>query len=56
MVALRGEEGQIPPVKHILALDQGTTSSRAIVFDRAGRIVSAAQRDFRVLALHCLFK
>ena len=31
----------------ILALDQGTTSSRAIVFDHAGRIVSVAQREFR---------
>jgi glycerol kinase len=31
----------------ILALDQGTTSSRAIVFDRAGRIVSVAQQEFR---------
>lgn len=30
----------------ILALDQGTTSSRAILFDRAGRIVDAVQRDF----------
>lgn len=30
----------------ILALDQGTTSCRAIVFDRAGRIVSVAQREF----------
>ncbi len=30
----------------ILALDQGTTSSRAIVFDRAGRIVGAAQEEF----------
>jgi glycerol kinase len=34
-------------VKHILALDQGTTSSRAIVFDHHGRIVSSAQREFR---------
>jgi glycerol kinase len=33
-------------VKHILALDQGTTSSRAIVFDHHGRIVSSAQREF----------
>ncbi|HWT81692.1 MAG TPA: FGGY family carbohydrate kinase, partial [Candidatus Methylomirabilis sp.] len=33
--------------KYILALDQGTTSSRAIVFDRAGRIISAAQQEFR---------
>src|SRR5438067_1491721 len=27
-------------VKHILALDQGTTSSRAIVFDRAGSVAA----------------
>jgi glycerol kinase len=33
-------------VKYILALDQGTTSSRAIVFDRAGAIVSVAQQEF----------
>ena len=33
-------------VPHLLALDQGTTSSRAIVFDEAGRIVAAAQREF----------
>lgn len=32
--------------KYILALDQGTTSSRAIVFDHAGQICSVAQRDF----------
>lgn len=32
--------------KYILALDQGTTSSRAIVFDRAGRQVSVAQKEF----------
>lgn len=31
---------------YILALDQGTTSSRAILFDRRGRIVSMAQREF----------
>jgi glycerol kinase len=31
----------------ILALDQGTTSSRAILFDRAGRVVSVAQQEFR---------
>jgi glycerol kinase len=30
----------------ILALDQGTTSSRAIVFDRAGRIRAVAQKEF----------
>ncbi len=30
----------------ILAIDQGTTSSRAIVFDRGGRIVADAQEEF----------
>ncbi len=34
-------------MKYILALDQGTTSSRAIVFDHAGSIVSAAQQEFQ---------
>jgi glycerol kinase len=34
------------PVSHILALDQGTSSSRAIVFDPAGTIAGAAQREF----------
>ena len=33
--------------KFILALDQGTTSSRAILFDRTGRIHGAAQQEFR---------
>ena len=33
--------------KFILALDQGTTSSRAILFDHAGRIQSVAQKEFR---------
>lgn len=32
--------------KYILALDQGTTSSRAILFNREGRIVHSAQREF----------
>jgi glycerol kinase len=31
--------------EYILALDQGTTSSRAIVFDRGGRIVTVAQQE-----------
>lgn len=35
--------------KFVLALDQGTTSSRAIVFDRRGRIVTTAQQEFRQL-------
>ena len=33
-------------MKYILALDQGTTSSRAIVFDPAGAIVASAQQEF----------
>jgi len=32
--------------KYILALDQGTTSSRAILFDRSGQIQSLAQKEF----------
>ncbi|MBL9201394.1 MAG: glycerol kinase GlpK, partial [Opitutaceae bacterium] len=34
-------------MKYILALDQGTTSSRAIIFDQAGGIVAVAQQEFR---------
>lgn len=33
-------------MKYVLALDQGTTSSRALLFDRAGAIVAVAQREF----------
>jgi glycerol kinase len=33
--------------QYILALDQGTTSSRALVIDVSGRVVSVAQRPFR---------
>jgi glycerol kinase len=33
-------------MKYILALDQGTTSSRAIVFDHSGSIVAVAQKEF----------
>jgi len=32
---------------YILALDQGTTSSRAILFDQSGAIVSVAQHEFQ---------
>lgn len=35
--------------KYILSFDQGTTSSRAIVFDKHGNIVSLAQREFTQL-------
>ena len=33
-------------MRYVLALDQGTTSSRAIVFDEEGRAVATAQREF----------
>ncbi len=32
-------------LRHVLALDQGTTSSRSLVVDEEGRIVSSAQRE-----------
>ena len=35
------------PQKLILALDQGTTSSRAILFNHSGAIVSVAQKEFK---------
>ncbi|MGN0806301.1 MAG: glycerol kinase GlpK [Candidatus Coproplasma sp.] len=34
-------------MKYVLALDQGTTSTRAIVFNGSGRIVSKAQQEFK---------
>ncbi len=33
-------------MSHVLAIDQGTTGSRAIVFDRRGRIVASAYEEF----------
>ena len=32
--------------QYVLALDQGTTSSRAVVFDETARIVAIAQQEF----------
>src|SRR5215831_9549362 len=34
-------------MRYVLALDQGTTSSRAIVFDEQGRPRASAQKEFR---------
>jgi glycerol kinase len=34
------------PATHLLALDQGTTSSRAILFNLRGEVVSVAQQEF----------
>ena len=36
----------MPRSKFVLALDQGTTSSRALVFDRRGHVVAKAQQEF----------
>ncbi len=33
--------------KYILALDQGTTSSRCIIYDKKGTMISVAQKEFR---------
>ena len=33
-------------MKYLMALDQGTTSSRCIIFDSKGRIVSSAAKEF----------
>ena len=35
------------PSHYILALDQGTTSSRSIIFDKQGNIISVAQKEFK---------
>jgi glycerol kinase len=36
----------VTAARHILALDQGTTSSRSLIFDATGKIVALAQREF----------
>lgn len=33
--------------KYILAIDQGTTSSRAILFDHNGNLVTVGQKEFK---------
>ena len=35
--------------KYILAIDQGTTSSRAIIFDGNGKVVCKSQHEFEQL-------
>ena len=37
----------LPEKKYILSLDQGTTSSRAIIFDHRGNVVKTAQKEFK---------
>ena len=38
--------------KYIMALDQGTTSCRTILFDREGNVASVAQKEFRQIYPH----
>jgi len=38
--------------QYVLALDQGTTSSRAMLFDRRGNVVSIAQKEFQQFYPH----
>ncbi|HZW09610.1 MAG TPA: glycerol kinase GlpK [Phycisphaerales bacterium] len=33
-------------MQYVMALDQGTTSSRAMIFDRSGSVVASAQKEF----------
>jgi glycerol kinase len=47
MSAISNSSGKGIVANYIGALDQGTTSTRFIVFDRAGRIVSVAQKEHR---------
>ena len=45
-VKINGEEAiMVEDKKYIIALDQGTTSSRAIIFDKNMNIVSTAQKE-----------
>ena len=39
-------------MKYIVALDQGTTSSRAVVFDARGRMVAAHSIEFEQIYPH----
>lgn len=38
--------------KYVMALDQGTTSARCILYDRQGRQISVAQKEFRQIYPH----
>jgi glycerol kinase len=41
------EPRNVMPLPHVLAIDQGTTSTRAVVFDVSGHPVGSAAREFR---------
>ena len=42
--------------RYVIALDQGTTSSRAIIFDHEQRIVAVTQKEFYVIPVDYLTK
>ncbi len=42
-------KGRQVMAEYIMALDQGTTSSRCILFDKAGKVMSMAQKEFSQL-------
>ena len=50
-IDLTMSEGEIMK-QYIMALDQGTTSSRTIIYDKAGNIVSVAQKEFTQIFPH----
>ncbi len=39
-------------MKYIMALDQGTTSSRCIIFDKSGNVLSSVNKEFRQIYPH----
>jgi glycerol kinase len=41
------EDEQLKKRRYIVALDQGTTSSRAVVFDNDGKVVQVVQKEFK---------
>ena len=41
------KQGAFLAMPYILALDQGTTSSRSLIFDHTGKIVATAQKEFK---------
>jgi glycerol kinase len=48
---MQGEDIMVEK-KFILALDQGTTSSRAILFDKSGNILAISRREFKQIYRH----
>ena len=42
------KESGIMQKKYVMALDAGTTSNRAIIFDEESRIVSVSQKEFSI--------